>query len=271
MRLRHPSVMTPQRLPHSEIDRRRWLAWTAALPLLPACISPAHMPTDEASAHPGADLNDSAWARAHRLPSIASRWQHRTFPNRQPVRYEPVADWHGRPALRATAQRANSLVHLPLRHPIRPRTHWAFSWWASSLNPQTDITDPSRNDVTLRWTLTFDGDRAAFSRRDHMLSELALLMTGEPLPHATLMYVWDPIHPVGSILPHPHTERIRHLVVQSGTDGLQRWQHHERDLFSDFQTTFGESPGALLGIGAFTNSNNTGHPTQAWYGPVALT
>lgn len=258
--------------PDLRLSRRRWLAWGAAVPMLPACVVP---PSHEPDAAPatrtaGASLNGSPWSRAHQLPTGLGPWIHRTFPNRQPVRYEPVPDWHGRPALKATAAGANSLIHLEVRRPVAPGTRWAFGWWAQALNPQADITDPQRNDVVLRWTLSFDGDRATFTRRDHTLSELALLMTGEPLPHATLMYVWDPRHPVGSVLPHPHTSRIRHLVVQSGEGGLGRWNEHERDLHADFQAAFGERPGSLLGVGAFTNSNNTAHRSEGWYGPVAL-
>ena len=43
------------------------------------------------------------------------------------------------------------------------------------------------DDAVARVILTFDGDRSLWSRRDHMLSELAQIVTGEPLPDMSAM------------------------------------------------------------------------------------
>ncbi|MCU0957582.1 MAG: DUF3047 domain-containing protein, partial [Hydrogenophaga sp.] len=93
---------------------------------------------------------------------------------------------------------------------------------------------------------------------------------GEPLPYATLIYVWDNRYPVGTVIPNPHTSRIRHLVIESGPERLGRWVDIERDVEADYRQVFGESPGALLSIGVMTDSNNTGASAQAWFGPVSL-
>jgi hypothetical protein len=68
--------------------------------------------------------------------------------------------------------------------------------------------------------LAFDGDRAKLSPRTHRLSELTRLLTGEPLPYASLVYVWSNTEPVGAVVVNPRTDRIRKLVVESGADQL---------------------------------------------------
>ena len=147
-----------------------------------------------------------------------------------------------------------------------------FSWFVPALIEQADLKNRDVDDAVARIILTFDGAREqAFSSRDHMLSELARLVTGEPLPYATLMYVWDNRYPIGTIIPNPHTTRIRQLVVESGPGRLGQWVDIERDVQADFRRVFGESPGALLSIGIMTDSNNTGTETEAWFGPVSLT
>jgi hypothetical protein len=104
-----------------------------------------------------------------------------------------------------------------------------------------------------------------------MLSELAQTLTGEPMPYATLMYVWCNTRAPGSVIINPRTDRIRKLVVESGAGRLNQWLDYRRDIAADFEAAFGEPPGALLGVGIMTDTDNTRSETQAWYGPVTLT
>ena len=66
------------------------------------------------------------------------------------------------------------------------------------------------------------------------------------------------------------TDRIRKLVLESGPQQLGRWLDYERDIKADFQKAFGEAPGALVGIGIMTDTDNTRGQALAWYGPVSL-
>ena len=59
-------------------------------------------------------------------------------------------------------------------------------------------------------------------------------------------------------------------MVESGPGRLDRWLDYERDIRADFEQAFGEAPGALVGIGIMTDTDNTRSTTQAWYGPVRL-
>ena len=90
------------------------------------------------------------------------------------------------------------------------------------------------------------------------------------MPYATLMYVWCNKRPVGSIIHNARTDRIRKIVIESGPQGLRQWRNYERDIRADFEAAFGEAPGALVGIGIMTDSDNTQSQTQAWYGKISL-
>ena len=106
--------------------------------------------------------------------------------------------------------------------------------------------------------------------KDAMLSELAQTLTGEPMPYATLMYVWCNKRAPGSVIINPRTDRIRKLVLESGPAHLNQWRDYERHIAADFEAAFGEPPGNLLGIGIMTDTDNTRSSAQAWYGPVTL-
>lgn len=101
-----------------------------------------------------------------------------------------------------------------------------------------------------------------------MLSELAHALTGEPMPYATLMYVWCNRRAAGEVIVNPRTDRIRKLVLESGPRKLDRWLDYERDVRADFERVFGEAPGALLAVGIMTDTDNTRSQTVAWYGPI---
>ena len=118
--------------------------------------------------------------------------------------------------------------------------------------------------------LVFDGDRSRFSQRDAMLSELARTLTGEPLPYATLMYVWSNQLPVGTVVNNKRTDRIRKLVIQSGPQGVGQWLDYERDIRADYQQVFGEPPGSLKAVAIMTDTDNTASTVRAWYGPIEL-
>jgi hypothetical protein len=146
-----------------------------------------------------------------------------------------------------------------------------FSWQVSGLINNADMALRDSDDSPVRLVLMFEGDRSKFSMKNAMLSELAQTMTGEPMPYATLMYVWCNTRAPGSVIINPRTDRIRKLVVESGKGRLNQWLDYQRDIAADFEQAFGEPPGALLGVGLMTDTDNTRSKAQAWYGPVTLT
>ncbi len=63
---------------------------------------------------------------------------------------------------------------------------------------------------------------------------------------------------------------MRARVVASGAKGLSRRLSYGRNIRADFEKAFGEPPGARVGIGAMTDTDNTRTKTRAWYGPLDL-
>jgi len=75
---------------------------------------------------------------------------------------------------------------------------------------------------------------------------------------------------VNSVIQNPRTDRIRKIVVESGAGRLNQWTSYERNIRADYEKAYGEAPGALIGIGIMTDSDNTRSHAQAWYGPIQL-
>lgn len=222
------------------------------------------------SSHQTSALNASSWAQANHLPKPAqgAYWSHQAIGNRPASFYTP--EHHaGRPALKAESEQGDSLMRLPLTIEANAMGVLRFSWFVNALNPLSDLADRHLDDAVARVIIQFDGDRAGFSPRDLLLSDMLQMATGEPLPYATLMYVWDHRYPVGTVIPHARSARIKTLVIESGQGRLGRWVDFERNVAADCEAAFGKIPQRVSGIALMTDSNNTRHASVAWYGPLS--
>lgn len=206
------------------------------------------------------------------MPSAADSlgWQHYKLPGKQATAYAfSLIDQ--RLALSATAISSASMLRQNIKASAEAPHKIKFSWKVPALIRGADLTVRETHDSPVRVALAFAGDRSQFSMKNAMLSELALALTGEALPYATLMYVWCNQCTRGDVIVNPRTDRIREIVLESGPEHLGRWRDYERDIRADFELAFGEAPGALVHIGLMTDTDNTRESTTAWYGPISLT
>lgn len=191
------------------------------------------------------------------------------LPGKRSTRYE-LSEKDGRPAVMARADRSASIWRKRVVPALAQSRELRFSWWVQDVIAAADLTDASLGDAPARVMLGFDGNVAKLPLRTRMLFDLARTLTGEDPPYATLMYVWDAKLPVGTLLTDPRSDRIKKIVVDSGTTQLRRWRDHQRDLGADFRQAFGEEPGPLMTVAFMTDSDNTRSQARAWYGPVEL-
>lgn len=145
-----------------------------------------------------------------------------------------------------------------------------FSWRVDRLIDDADLSDVDRSDSPARIIVAFDGDHARLTPRTRAMYELAETLTGERPPFATLMYVWDNRLPVETIVRSGRSDRVRKVVLESGSVHLGRWRTYERDIVRDYRRAFGEEPGRVLGIALMTDADNTQGVAEAWYGDIEL-
>ena len=244
---------------------RRWLAWGAIAcfaALLSACAT-APAPTAQNSTQAAWSVLDlSQWQALHLPGKTATDYQ---------LNSQAPADPQGaRLALRARAQDSASMVRTPVHIAAEDLGRIHFSWNVPALIDGADMATRHGDDSPVRLVLAFEGDRSQFSAKDSALNELTRLVTGEEMPYATLMYVWCNTRPTGTVIHNARTDRIRKIVVESGPQGLKQWRHYLRDIRADYRVAFGQEPGALVGIGIMTDSDNTHSQATAWYGKISL-
>jgi hypothetical protein len=186
---------------------------------------------------------------------------------KKPTRYELV-DYDGRTVVRARAQASASGLahHLRLDPGTYPLLHWR--WKVAELIPDADNTRKHTEDSPVRVVVSFDGDHDSLPLEDRMFFDNIRLLTGQQLPYATLMYIWENRAPKDSVIPNLHTSRIRMIVAESGNDKVGSWQEVKRNIRADFVRAFGEAPGRIIGVAIMTDTDNTGGNVRAYYGDI---
>ena len=197
-------------------------------------------------------------------------WRHFLLPGKAATIYS-FQQQDGRRALTARAGTSASIMRRDLNIAAADLEDLSFSWQVPQLIESADLAERDLDDSPVRIVLTFEGDKSKFSAKNAMLSELAQVMTGEPLPYATLMYVWCNKRPAESVVVNPRTDRIRSLVVESGKKNLRQWRDYKRNIRADFKKIYGEKPGKLLSIAVMTDSDNTKTQISAAYGELIFT
>lgn len=253
----------------------RWGAaiMTAAAISLAGCAALPERETESAGVVQGSPWAVQSGGRARVAQDSTGaepfRWRHMTFPGKTPTHFSYTRK-DGRDAIAVLAASSASMLRRKVRIEPSELRGVRFSWQVPQLIAGADMALREADDSPVRVVLFFEGDRSRFSAKDAMLSELVRTLSGEEMPYATLMYVWCNRREAGSVIASPRTSRVRTVVVESGAKKLGQWLDYERNIRADYERAFGEAPGALIGIGIMSDSDNTRSTAQAWYGPVRL-
>lgn len=265
---------SPSTVVTSFVPRARPWVWLPLLALmlgLTAC-STGNAVLDADPAAPGHVDPVALQQTARRLlttPPSAMGWQSFSLPGKRHVPFETVVALE-RTALRVKADNSVSILRRRFEPTLSKPERFAFSWKVDALPAGADLAAADASDSPVGIVLAFEGDRTRWSARTHRLSEMSRLLTGEELPFATLIYVWGSHELPGTVVVNPRTDRIRKLVLDSGTRDIGVWRDHVRDVQADFRLAFGEEPGPLRVVALMTDTDNTRSALTAWYGAMNL-
>jgi Protein of unknown function (DUF3047) len=197
-------------------------------------------------------------------------WQPWTLSKlKKPTQYQLVSQ-DGRTVIKASAHAsASGLVH-PIE--VDPKTYPLLSWrWkVNELIAGADNSQKLTEDSPVRVVVSFEGDIDKLKMDDRLFFDNIRLITGQQLPYATLMYIWENRAPMGSVIANRHTSRIKMIVAESGRNKLGYWQEVTRNLREDYLRAFGEEPGRITAIGIMTDTDNTGGNIHAYYGDISF-
>lgn len=201
--------------------------------------------------------------------SLPTEWHYWTIhKQKNPTSYRPVYDGSDVVIAAKAFSSASGYLH-PLA-PLNPNQILQWRWKTANTIPLADNTVAHLEDAPLRILVAFDGDVGKLPLKDQLAADMVKLTTGYDMPYATLMYVWGNKKAVDSVLNHPHSGRVKMIVVEAGTSHINQWRHYQRDVAADFRRAYGEEPEKLIGVGILTDTDNTKSAVTAWYGDISL-
>lgn len=184
-----------------------------------------------------------------------------------------VMELDGQRALRIESPGSyGNLVHeLALPAGAAPVLSWR--WRLERAIDGAALQRKAGDDAALKVCVLMDAplDGIPFVERQQL--RLARLLSGEPLPAATLCYVWDRTLAAGSVLPNAYTRRLRWMVLQGRDSPLGTWREERRELRADVLRAFGDELAELPRITAVlvgADADNTGGQGLGFVAGMAL-
>ena len=210
-------------------------------------------------------------ARFSRLPPGAalSPWEP-WFVRRgnTPTEYR-VTELDGAVALEADAREGGSGLSRKLR--IDPQQHPLLEWrWRVPADPESKFEISAAASPLARLSLAFHGDTEKLDFEDRTKLRLAMMLTENGLPYASLLYVWMRDVPAETVIRSPYTDRVRMIVVESGVQRAGQWVEVRRNVVEDFRRAYGEEPGDIVAVGLMTDPGDDYSRRRTFYGDITF-
>lgn len=170
-----------------------------------------------------------------------------------------VVETDGRKAVRIEAVESYGNIVHPMKF-NGPKATLAWQWKVETPIPGADLRARQGDDTAVKVCVFFDMPLDLVPFVERQLQKIAQSKTTDPLPNATVCYVWDSNLPVGTELDNAFTRRMRYIVLESGPAKIGQWKPEKRDVMADFTKLFGaESPKVppIMGIAIGADADNT--------------
>jgi hypothetical protein len=226
-------------------------------------------------------VSTTAWAAAGEL--VIGNFSVTPQENQLPAGWEPLVfkkiKTHtiykhimegGRGVIEAQSDKgASGLIRkLPVDPGQYPIITW--QWKVKNILQNGDVTKKSGDDYAARIYINFAYDAKRVGFWEGVKFNTYKMIYGEYPPIAAINYIWANKAAVGTVVDNPYTDRVKMIVIESGTAKTGEWLNERRDIAADYRAAFKEEPPSIAGIAIMTDTDNTGESATAWYGDIIV-
>ena len=189
------------------------------------------------------------------------------------LRFKPLTEYElvkdgGTQVVHARAVNSASGLQQQVSVDLRDYPVAEWRWRVPKLIEDADNTVPAHADAPARVIFTFEGGRDRLPASEVLNYDLAKALTGNALPYATLMYIWEPNRKEGDIITHYNSTRVKMVVAGNSARDLSRWHEARVNVLEDYRRAFGEEPPRVKSVGIMSDSDNTGTSIEAFFGDI---
>jgi hypothetical protein len=128
---------------------------------------------------------------------------------------------------------------------------------------------------TIKWSWKIDhilkkGDEKTKEGDDFAVRIYVIFPRGIFTKTRAICYVWANKLPKGEHFVSPFTPNIVTVAVDSGAELAGRWTFHQRNVYEDYRSFFGEVVPFIGGVGIMTDTDNTGETAVGYYGDISI-
>jgi Protein of unknown function (DUF3047) len=215
----------------------------------------------------------TAFSAAEPGQALPPGWSLLTLPRKKPPEFTLVRD-DGVTVLRVHSESAVGSAAFRLAVDPRAAGRLTWRWKVDHVLAKAAFGTKEGDDFAARVYVSFDVPLESLSFAERAKMKLAKLIYGADLPSAAICYVWDNHHPVGTSAWNPYTDRLRMVVLESGSARAGEWVAESRDVEGDFRAAFGASwqgaTPAINGVAVSADTDQTGESVNAWFGDLRL-
>ena len=203
-------------------------------------------------------------------PRLPSPW-HEHYVPRVKASNVVLVDEDGATVLEVRSRNSAGAAIHRLRAPAEGAT-LAWRWKIDRVVAAADMDTREGDDFAARVYVFFDVPPEELAVGERIELAVARWLYGPDLPSAALCYVWDNRHAPGTSAWSAYTDRVRIVVLESGSKRAGEWVAERRDLAADYRAAFGALARVppVSGIAAGNDTDQTGETVTAWFGDFHL-
>jgi hypothetical protein len=150
-----------------------------------------------------------------------------------------------------------------------PAVKW--KWMISNIYPKGDVKKKSANDSPARLYILFKYNPKNADFFTRLKYSMARMAYGTYPPGSSLCYLWANHRHKERILTSPTWKYCKNIVLEGGTEYLNRWREEKINILDDYRAAFGKDPPRMAAIAIVNNSDNLRGASTSWFGSIEIT
>lgn len=146
----------------------------------------------------------------------------------------------------------------------------SWQWKVKNILSKGDVSKKSGDDYPARIYITFAYNSKKAGFWEGVEFDTYKMVYGEYPPVGAINYIWANKAKIGRIFTNPYADRVKMIVIESGTAKVGKWLKERRNIVDDYRAAFKKDPPLISGIAIMTDTDNTGQSATAWYGNIIM-